>query len=109
MTAATITRTASHADTIAEAQAVFTAARAAEWPDSARPALGDAGEGLAVALRDYHRLCNGIVPPWFPGMRPGPEGKAAALRLAADRAWEAAEVVAALLDEHFGNEGGKAA
>ena len=105
---ATITRHAG-AEVIAEAQAVFAAARAAEWPDSAQPALGNAGEGLAVALRDYHNLCNGIVPAWFPGMRPGPEGKAAALRLAADRAWEAAETVAALLDEHYGNEGDEAA
>ncbi len=102
MTAATITRTAGHEATIAEARAVFTAARTAEWPEAARLELGGAGEALAVALRDYHCLVNGIVPPWFPGMTPGPEGKAAALRLAADRAWEAAETVSAVLEEHGG-------
>ncbi len=55
-----------------------------------------------MALRDYRWLLDGIVPAWFPGMRPGPEGFASALRLAADRAWEAAEEVTAVIGEHYG-------
>lgn len=99
MTSPAITLTAG-AEVIAEAQAVFARVRNTEWPEHVRSALGIAGPDLAEALKHYHDLTNGIVPPWFPGMKPGPEGFAAALRLAADNAWEKAEAVAAVIAEH---------
>ena len=104
MTAATITRPAG-AQTIEEAQAVFTRARTAEWPEDAQRKIGGTVLDLATALKRYHDLTNGIVPPWCPGITPGPEGFAAVLRIAADDAWEAAEHVTALLDEHYENGG----
>jgi len=107
MTAATLTPAG--AEVITEAQAVFTRARTTEWPEHVSRALGDPGSALALALKQYHDLERGIVPPWFPGMRPGPEGKATALRLAADNVWERAEEVAAVIAEHYAAEEGAAA
>jgi len=79
---------------IGQALEVFTRARTAEWPEPDRKAIGGAFLDLGAAMKAYWDLRNGIVPAWFPGMTPGPEGFAKALRMAAENAWEKAEELA---------------
>jgi hypothetical protein len=76
---------------IGQAHGVFDHAKSAEWPEPDRKAIGGAFLDLGAALKAYWDLRNGIVPAWFPGMTPGPEGFARALRMAAENAWEKAE------------------
>ena len=79
---------------IGQAYDVFTRAKGVEWPEPSDKAIGGAFLDLAQALKAYWDLRNGIVPAWFPGMTPGPEGFAKALRMAAENAWEKAEELA---------------
>jgi hypothetical protein len=88
------------AGVIASATATYTRAMAVfaadpEWDreETVRDCFWD----LAIRLRRYHDLCRGIVPAWFPGIKAGPEGYAAALRHAADYAAETAQELVILL------------
>jgi hypothetical protein len=76
---------------IGQAYEVFDRAKDVEWPEPSDKAIGNAFLDLGAALKAYWDLRNGIVPAWFPGMAPGPEGFAKALRMAAENAWEKAE------------------
>ena len=76
---------------IGQAHGAFDHAKSVEWPEAARKVIGGAFLDLGAALKAYWDLRNGIVPAWFPGMTPGPEGFAKALRMAAENAWEKAE------------------
>jgi hypothetical protein len=94
MTAATLTYDEGLA---AEAAETLRRSYALTWPEGSTGAITETIRDLAVALKGYRDLRNGIVPEGFPGMAPGPEGFASALRYAAEGADEIAQELAGLL------------
>ena len=88
----------------ADAHGIFTRAKDIAWPEPGRRAIGNAVWDLAISLRDYWNLRNGIVPAWLPGITAGPDGLAKCLRMAAEHAWEDAGEVTRLIGEHCGDK-----
>ena len=89
---------------ITQAQGVFTRARSAEWPEPGRRVIGNAVLDLDGALNRYSELSNGIVPAGIARMPAGATGFTAALRSAAEDAWEAAGEVTEGIRNHCGEE-----
>jgi len=87
-----------------DARGVYARAKNIPWTGEPARAIGDAVLDLAVALKHHRELRCGIVPAWIPGITAGPDGLAKCLRMAAERAWEAAGEVTRLIGEHCGDK-----